>query len=505
MVKMIIVEDEPLMNEYLSGCLEWHKFGILLCGVFFNGQTAYEFLEQNQIDIVVTDIKMPGLDGLSLISRVTAEQPHVKFVIISSYDDFHMVKEAFLLGVSDYILKTEFEPESFQKILVKLIEGMSPSREQNGITPAMRELQLRQFFWGSIGSKMSLAIPGFEPDRPHEIAVLRILNYDTVIKNQWNVEKELMKYGLSNCIEEILETFKVGHFFFNTYDEIIFLFSTEAERETDPLTQVMEKLYTVMHVNFGLTIACGFCRPSAELDVKRQYQRAVMALEYTFIFGLQQPVLYDDICSYCDEIDATQLFKEAEKAISLFDYDALTQRLAEAEAWHPSSADLPIVRDFYKKLLLLVFGVSGEQSQGINRSFEELTGSLWTAQDYAETIREFSLQLFGKKTYSAVVIGKVQDYIRKNYSRNITLQLLAQEFHFDYTDLSRRFQKITGKSFRRFLSEVRLNEAMQPIQTTDFKLVEISSMVGYNNYENFSRSFKKQFQKWPNEIRKAET
>lgn len=104
-----------------------------------------------------------------------------------------------------------------------------------------------------------------------------------------------------------------------------------------------------------------------------------------------------------------------------------------------------------------------------------------------------------------MIISQVQDYIQKNFSRNITLQLLAKEFNFDYTDLSRRFQKVTGKSFRSFLTEVRLNEAMELIRTTDFKLVEISSMVGYNNYENFSRSFKKKFKKWPNEIRKADT
>ena len=201
MIRMIIVEDEPLMNEYLAGCLEWNKFGILLCGVFFNGKAAYDFLQENEIDIVVTDIKMPVMDGLTLISKLAPVQPHLKFIIISGYNDFHMVKDAFKLGATDYVLKTEFEPETFQRLLTKLIANLSPTYEQDGISPAMREVQLRQFFWGSRGGKSLPPTMRIQPGEPLAVAVLRILNYDTIITNQWNVEKELMKYGLSNCIE----------------------------------------------------------------------------------------------------------------------------------------------------------------------------------------------------------------------------------------------------------------------------------------------------------------
>lgn len=505
MVKMIIVEDEPLMNEYLSNCLEWHKFGILLCGVFYNGQTAYDFLQSNSVDIVVTDIKMPVMDGLTLIKQLSSEQTHLKFIIVSSYNDFHMVKDAFKLGVSDYILKTEFEPETFQEILIRLIEGLSPSYEANGISPAMREMSLRQYFWGSVGSRPSVHIPGFYAEQPHEIAVLRILNYETVITDQWNTEKELMKYGLSNCIEELLEKPEVGVFFFNTYDEIIFFFSAAEQQKNKALASVIERLYTVMQVHFGLAVACGICSPERGVDQKQQYQRAVAALEYTFICGLSEPIRYDAIIAFCDTPNTFSLFQQAESAVKAFDNKTVMQCLETAKQWQPSTSALNMVKEFYKKLLLLVLSLSGSYGVEMSRSFEVLTRELWTAQDYIQTICELCSQLFGKKTHLSVMIDRVCDYIKKNYARNITLQLLAKEFHFDYTDLSRRFHQVTGKSFRQFLTEVRLNEAMELIQTTDFKLVEIASMVGYNNYENFNRSFKKEFKKSPNEIRKAET
>lgn len=505
MIRMIIVEDEPLMNEYLAGCLEWNKFGILLCGVFFNGKAAYDFLQENEIDIVVTDIKMPVMDGLTLISKLAPVQPHLKFIIISGYNDFHMVKDAFKLGATDYVLKTEFEPETFQRLLTKLIANLSPTYEQDGISPAMREVQLRQFFWGSHGGKSLPPTMRIQPGEPLAVAVLRILNYDTIITNQWNVEKELMKYGLSNCIEEILEGAQTGEFFFNTYDEIIFLLPDMKESEQAALLRMLDQLFTVMKVNFGLRIACGVCQPEQKDDLKTQYQKAVSALEYTFIEGLSRPVLYRAICKNCDLLHTAQLYQEADDCIKAFDFETIMQQVERVEAARPTPEAVAGVVDYYKKLLLRLLGSANSYGFEEHRSFHEITGELYTAHDYVAVIRDVVLQLSGKKTYQNVIISQVQDYIQKNFSRNITLQLLAKEFNFDYTDLSRRFQKVTGKSFRSFLTEVRLNEAMELIRTTDFKLVEISSMVGYNNYENFSRSFKKKFKKWPNEIRKADT
>lgn len=98
------------------------------------------------------------------------------------------------------------------------------------------------------------------------------------------------------------------------------------------------------------------------------------------------------------------------------------------------------------------------------------------------------------------IIFKIQKYVKKNFSKNITLESIASEFDIDYKKLSRRFLKQTGISLKKYIIEVRMQEAMHLITQTDYFLHEIANMVGYSNYESFSRSFYNYFGKWPKAV-----
>ena len=100
-------------------------------------------------------------------------------------------------------------------------------------------------------------------------------------------------------------------------------------------------------------------------------------------------------------------------------------------------------------------------------------------------------------------ILEVINYIDKNYNKPLTLSSLSEEFQFEYVELSRKLKQAIGMSFKKYITSIRMQEAINLIKTTDFKITEIAEMVGYLNYEHFSRSFKNFFNKWPNEIRKG--
>ncbi|MDQ0206956.1 response regulator transcription factor [Alkalicoccobacillus murimartini] len=104
-MKMLIVDDEPVICQGLAQTIDWQSIGVEVVGLAFNGRQALQKVEQNQVDIILTDISMPDMDGLELAACIVQQHPDTKMIIISGYDDFEYARQAIRLGVEDYLLK----------------------------------------------------------------------------------------------------------------------------------------------------------------------------------------------------------------------------------------------------------------------------------------------------------------------------------------------------------------------------------------------------------------
>jgi len=120
MRKVMIVDDEALVRIGLQSIMDWEQRGYRIEGVFKNGHEALAAARQQPYDIILTDIKMPGMDGLELIEQVKAFAPHIHVIILSSYNDFEYTRRAIQLGVKDYISKYEMEPEELLRVLDRI-------------------------------------------------------------------------------------------------------------------------------------------------------------------------------------------------------------------------------------------------------------------------------------------------------------------------------------------------------------------------------------------------
>lgn len=504
MIKLIIVEDEPLMNEYIVNCIDYSKFGIEAAGSFFNGESAYDFICKNRVDIIITDIQMPRMDGLELISKTLERYPDTKFIVLSNFDDFQMVKQAFKLGATDYILKTDFEPQVFKKVLMDIISTKIP-KQTDKLGIAIRETALKQFFWDDLKTD-NLTNMRLCPEDKLFVCVLRLINYDVIIKNEWNTKKELMKFGLSNCFDEILDEFGDGEFFFNDYDEIVFLFSASLHGPHErSIKEMFERIFEILSVNFSITAAAGICDKGNVNSLKEQHQLAVRASHYSFIYGKNKLIEYSVISNFNDKADTAKITKSFDDLINSFKFDKLCTMLEELGTLKPDYIYIPPLRAFYKSSLNHLLKLSETyETADISEMLTTIDADIDSIDELNGVMLNALRQLGAALTHSDIAIMQIQNYIYKNYSQDITLQFLAKQFLFNYSDLSRRFRKATGMSFSQFLINIRLEEAMRLINTTDYRFSQIASMVGYNNYENFSRAFKNKYKKWPNELRKGD-
>lgn len=137
----MLADDEPEVLRSIQRTLDWEKYGFSVVGAFLNGLDVLEFLENHDVDIVFTDIRMPFMDGIELMHKIKEKYPYIKLVIISGYDDFQYAKEALIHGVLDYILKP-INAREMSEVLQKVKDKMDTELEEKQSIQKLRKLYL---------------------------------------------------------------------------------------------------------------------------------------------------------------------------------------------------------------------------------------------------------------------------------------------------------------------------------------------------------------------------
>ena len=449
---------------------------------------------------------MPIMDGLTLIEKTSATHPDIKFIFLSNFSDFHMVKKAFQFGASDYILKADFSQDTFLKVLSEVIKKMNPVFEKPASNYARREHVLKEYFWGGIIAKSEPECLRVNVHVALVVAVIKLLNYDEILSAQWNSERENMKFGLYNVIDEILESCGNGEFFFNSYDEIIFVFSSSDSGTLNlDCNQLFDSIISVFNMHFNLNALAAIYDTGELCAIKEQYSKLRDSLGYSLILGTNVLISARDVMSFEDTFDIRSYASRSKVLVKSFEFKTLCGELGNISGIRPAIRYISDVRKFYTSLISVIREVFEEYTIDTSgQRLFDISSENCTVDEMNELIASATQYFVSQLASSDIVVMQIQNYVYENYTDNITLQSLAEKFSYDYAGLSRRFQKVAGMSFPNFLNEIRLNEAMKLIKITDYKISGIATMVGYNNYESFSRNFKKKFKKWPNEIRKEE-
>ena len=140
MLRILLVDDEPLVLIGLQGMLEWEKLGYTVCGTARNGKLALEFIEREKPDIVIADVKMPIMDGLTLARTCRERGPLPAFIMLTSFEEFDYIKQAMGAGVVDYLVKLDLTPENLQSALTRAAERVRKERALLGEVPVQENL-----------------------------------------------------------------------------------------------------------------------------------------------------------------------------------------------------------------------------------------------------------------------------------------------------------------------------------------------------------------------------
>ncbi|MFC7681606.1 response regulator [Paenibacillus sp. GCM10028914] len=490
MYKVFIVDDEPFIIEGLYDAVDWSRFGMEIVGSAENGRQALEKMQHLPVDILITDISMPVMTGLTLIEEVRKIKPELRVIILSGFDDFSYLKEAMRLGIENYLLK----PINFKELdetLTGTIQKINASRAKYALDEydisILRSNILYRWLTGRIepaelAERASLL--GLRLDRPYLlVSVLRAQSAKLEMALMRLVEQENNVMYLVDYDGDFVVIF--------TMDEPLM----EKPRAIRLLQQVREQCY-----GEEISISLGSVETISE-HITESYRHAKEAQEYFLV--LEQP-------SYVDYVDIQERKDEASRSLTLHwpdyakgigarDKDELFNtidrdfaRLRDTSGITPSvlqSIAVELIIRFKIELNDIQYGAAPDF---VKNTLSRIMGS-GSIDDLILAVKEGVGRLIDSlnSDIKSPVIQQTLNYIHESYDEDLSLKVLAAQFHIHPVYLGHLFNKETGESFTEYINRYRIEKAKELLRNTPLKVQEIAREVGYWETGYFYKQFKK--------------
>lgn len=535
-IKVFLVEDEMVIRRGIKNSIDWEKEGYIFCGEASDGELAYPMIIKEKPDILITDIRMPFMDGLELCKLVKKELPNIKILILSGYDEFDYAKEAIRLGVTEYLLK----PISSGKLL-EALNGVSESirrekEDKDLVRKYMEEMrentehEKQKFFEQMIAGNLSMA-DALETGKKYEMN-LRAGMYNLLLF-RFTLGEENRKSGellgeAEYAIEKLIERLEYVFEFQRGVEGWAFLLMADNEEQMSERVKELSKDLEEIMKNYS-TIAYfgGIGQPVARLrELEESFREAERALAARFTMELNRIISVEDIrmaqnVDTLDDIEITS-FGEIEKTRTMLEkflnngaedeidefVDVYINELPEENLKSVLMRQY-IIMDAYIVMMSFCEKIEGIEGE-MQAQSEELKNSMKTSQTLEE-IKNYIRMLLKKiigvrdtisgRRYSDI-IEIAKDQIRKTYmSDEISLNTIAAEVGMSPSYFSSIFSKEMGKTFVEYLTEIRMDRAKELLMCSSMKTSEIGYEVGYKDPHYFSYIFKKTQNCTPKEFR----
>lgn len=535
MIRVIVADDEYKVCQLICQLINWDELGMELVGTASNGIEALEMIEREKPDLVLTDIRMPGYDGIEVLKRIRENNPNIEFIIISGYSHFEYAQSAIEYGVSNYILKpidAEVLNATLQKVRKRYMERKSREKadlvqqEQQAANAArLRDMLLNDLVSGIVSGDMDAINKkyyyNFEDGLFQTFMIFADFKDIAYLNESYanNVISLLYSKAVIYFEKQVIPLCFEGGVFLKD-NQVMGIINYSAERKDE----VREALISFIH---SLSVELGIFE---HMDYHLSTSKALHTIEHLSDGLVQaersmgQRLLHKDRI-FLDEavedkdFNREELFKPFSVALSqsldILNRDQLTEAVSSLKAAvlaHELNGCqiIQLVKDAYRIFLLSSlfqnlydFPDRIEREQSFNKkvmycnTVEKLFSFL--NQNCQEDLKE-ALAWRDKERMRPIMEAK--QYIREHFAEPIDLEEVSSHIGFSYSYFSTLFKKETGKTFLTYLTDIRIDEAKKLLRESNLNIEEISRAVGFNDYKRFAKAFKKATFITPKEYRK---
>lgn len=505
MINMIVIDDEPYIHTVLADFIDYEKIGIRIAANAMSAEEAMEMITP-EIKIAVIDIKMPGMSGTDFVEYAVDKYPWLKFIVLSGYDDFKYVRKIFRYGATDYFLKSELEPESFEKSLKEAAEMITA---ENSVK--------------NNEDKIKKCIAGLINDENYPI------EYDSLLYDFEKLQRRIMALKIVDCgrfahsvyggaeethkkIDDILEKeLAAGAPICIKLFNDLYIIAVDTGIMGKSYFEIYDRISSRIKNVVGCTVNAGLSEKFGSLsEVNKMYRQAMTAVEYCYIIGNGRMVMYSAYQHCSANIDEGEVIDKIRNYLYSMQFDKL--RIYIREAFDMTDVSInsienarQLLNQSYYELKNYIAHNIPDGSYADDFQNGKLIVENGDVPSFAAWYENILLKISDEKGRYSGIVSRAIAYAHKNYSDpDLKLNNLAQnELFVTYNHLSRVFRTEMGMSFNRYLTQIRMKKAMELLQSGEYKLYEIAEMVGYKNYESFSRTFKEYYDMPPKFLSKG--
>lgn len=525
---VLLVDDEEDVIQIIMKKMDWESMGFQIAGYAHNGVEALEMAEELQPDVVMTDIKMPYMDGLTLSRKLKELYRTVKIIIFSGFDEFEYAKEAIQIEVEEYILKPIDAgnlKEVFGRIREKIDREMDEKRNVDKLKKYYMESLpiLQENFYTSLidgripEGKVDKYLSNYQISLTGPYYVVSILHVSTSDIPQ-NMNPFLLGVSVKKLAEEHMEEEWKSRILMYLGD-ILVITQLEAQEQITEFTDFMDQFCRLAKHVCEATVTAGIGYVCDNLlDIRLSWQGARSAVSYRVIYGNARAINIAEIdpMKNGDERWEEQEIQKILKRIRMGSREELETEISHCiRRFVQNGTTMQKYQIFIMGLLTEIFRFCsnnqldstefyGEKGETFERcmqmgSPEELEHWLLKICEKLQKTVQQERQASTKSFVSRAV-----EYVQEHYNdRNITVESVCRELGVSAAYFSTIFKKETGKTFISFLTDYRMEKAVELLMTTSDKTYIIAEKVGYADPNYFSYAFKKQYSMSPSKYRTA--
>lgn len=528
--KVLLVDDEEEVVDAIERKLNWEELGFLVVGRAQNGVKALELSEKLQPDVVITDIKMPYMDGLELSRRLKEENDSVRIMILTGFDEFEYAKEAVHLEIEEYVLKP-VNANELSDCMKRLKESLDKEWDEKlNIEKLQRYYMdslpvLRTNFWCSMiegrvqeedldkflnAYRLSLSGPFYccvifhtsEKKIPDAMSALLL-----TMSVQREIEKKLGEKWKSNI--------------FTCLGNVVAVVEMKLAENISQLTDDCDRFCRWADRFLGAVVTAGIGKPCDRLmDISSSYDEARESVSYRVLYGTKRSIYIGDIAPkgqeltmQLDDIKMNDLFKAIHLGVRE-DIEAAVDELlgilkkSVTTVTHHSYVAMEIVGHMYRFCANNYLRFE-DHAGDIKNPYETIPQMDESGMKswLTETALSISEELKNaRNTTLRHLIVEAKNIVRDCFADpDLSLDSVCSRIGVSNSYFSSLFKKETGQSFITYLTEYRMEQALRLILETNEKSYEIAEHVGYPDANYFSYVFKRKYGKSPSKVRAERT
>lgn len=532
---IILVDDEEEVRKSIIKKIEWQAAGFRMVGDAENGEDAMEKIEMLEPDVVLTDIRMPYMDGLALAEKVRQRYPSIKVVIFSGYDDFEYAQKAIKLNVTEYILKP-VNVEELTSILKRIKNNLDREIEEKRNLSRLREKYrnslpiIREQFFNDLVHK----------NLNKELVEQKLKEYDIPVlgARKWVIaaidvekeevgeplslhsEEELIPISVMQIVREKLEGYSRFYLFQSASEaDMVVIAALDEDNSITGLIAVLGDICKETKRILKVPVTIGIGHSCEELSgIKRAYRSSVDALGYKAIAGTGSTIYINDMepvgagkleFDSVTEGELISAIKFGTKEKIEASVKGIVDKMKTAKVHHRQQQvyRLGVLNSIIQ--MMQQYDLAIEDIMGGEPEYTEVFDKLKKIEEFGQWLLKIAGKMNQKINQerdmtTRQVIQEARQYIMDHYQNpDLSVEMICRHLHMSPAYFSTMFKKETGQAYIAYLTDLRLNKAVELLNKTDDKTYIIAAKVGYQEQNYFSYVFKKKFGVSPTRFRGA--